>query len=234
MCGFTKMEYNEWMNTFNDTWIKQHLVHTYPPKQHIPKLLHLIWVGKVAPPETLSVYLAKWKELMPLWTIRLWTNDDIHEFSPEIIAKLAETNTGVQKADIMRYSIIEKYGGFYMDADMTPIKELDSLIYMSDLVVCHDNYITWEYISVGFFGAKPNHPVMKKAVEISLSAQVNTGEPHMSTGPRLLGLAVSTVPPVCDKYTLLSIGTFYRADTSGECEIPEKFAEHQYARNWDN
>ena len=60
------MDYNEWMVSFNDTWIKQHLNHAYPPKQYIPKLLHLIWVGKASHPDTLQVYLNKWKELMPL------------------------------------------------------------------------------------------------------------------------------------------------------------------------
>ena len=45
------MTYEEWMAEFNDTWIKQHLVHKYPPKQYIPRLLHLIWVGKAEQPD---------------------------------------------------------------------------------------------------------------------------------------------------------------------------------------
>lgn len=227
------MTYEEWMAEFNDTWIKQHLVHKYPPKQYIPRLLHLIWVGKAEQPDILQIYLDKWKNLMPHWSVRLWTNEDINEseFQPEILAKINEAEKGVQKADIMRYAIVEKYGGIYVDADMEPVKELDALLYMSGLVVCHDNYVTWTYINNAFFGAKPNHPVLKKAVELCISANLNTNTPNFQTGPALFGVAISLVPPENEKYTLLSFGTFYGPDC--RCEIPEKFGEHHYAKNWD-
>jgi len=212
------------------SWIENHIEFVIP-KQYIPRVLHIVWIGRSAQPESLAGYVSKWKELMPHWTVRLWTNEDLNEneVRPEVLAKINEAEKGTQKADILKYYIVEKYGGVYVDADVEPVKCLDPLLYMSDLVICHDNEVTWAYIAVGFFAASPNHPVLSKAVELCLNAELNTDAPHLTTGPHVFGIAVSITPPL-KKYTLLPLDAFYWVDGG---ITPNRFGTHLYARSWD-
>ena len=214
------------------SWIQEHLSSVYPIKQHIPSILHIIWVGKSEQPETLKSYIVKWKELMPHWTIRVWGNDDLNdkEFHPDMLVKILSANRSVQKADIMRYSIIEKYGGVYVDADVEPARNLDPILYMSDLVLCHDNYITWEYIQNAVFAASPNHPVLKKAIQLCMGAELNTDNPHMTTGPHVLARAVASTPPISEKYTLLPLEVFHWPEGGMH---PTRLASHHSIGMWN-
>jgi len=211
------------------SWIENNIE---PVKQYIPKILHVVWIGKSPEPESLAGYVSKWKELMPYWNVRMWTNADLseEEVRPDVLARINEAEKGTQKADILKYYIVEKYGGVYVDADVEPVKSLDPILYLSDLVICHDNEITWEYISVGFFAASPNHPVLSKAVELCLIAQLNTDSPQLSTGPYVFGRAVSLTPPSGLRYSLLPMDAFYWIEGG---ITPNRFGTHLYARSWD-
>jgi mannosyltransferase OCH1-like enzyme len=143
----------------------------------IPRIIHLIWVGDNPKPNYLLDNLNKWKELMPSWDIKLWTNNDIStkHFPLNIIKLLNKVNKGAQKADIMRYYIMAKYGGFYLDSDVTPYRSLEPLITQLpniNAILCHDFELTWAYISIGFFSAIPNHPIFIKACELVNNALI--------------------------------------------------------------
>ncbi len=215
------------------SWIQNHLNYVPQIKQYIPNLLHIVWVGKSPQPESLPGYIAKWKELMPHWTIRVWTNEDLtkEEIREDVLEKINQSDKGTQKADILKYYIVWKYGGVYVDADVIPMASMDPLLYMSDLVVCNDIEISWDFISVGFFAASPNHPVLSKAVDICMDAELNTHEPHLATGPYVFGRAVSQIGPLHEKYTSIEQGSFYATDKPFGSYV--KFGHHIYAHNWD-
>ena len=201
-----------------------------PLSTNIPKCIHLIWVGPDNAPGFMRDNVEGWAKLMPDWTIRLWTNQDINttEF-PERALNLINTATkGAQKADIMRYFIIEKYGGVYMDVDVVPNKSLEPLLTFKDtgMVICHDLPLTWEYISIGFFAAKPKHPVLKTACEMCYTTLINTEDIHLKTGPFLLGHAVAKTN-ILEKIYLLPVKAFYRNEYD-----TARFGTHTYAKMW--
>lgn len=212
-----------------ENWIQNHIQLRRINK---PRVLHLIWVGKSKQPDYLDRHIIKWKELMPEWTIRLWTNEDLteEEIEPNVLSKIKEAEKGTQKADILKYYVVWKYGGIYVDADTEPTRSLEPILYMSDLVICHHNEITWPYIAVGFFAACPNHPVLRRSVDICMNAQLNTDEPHMTTGPRVFGQAVSEIPPSNEKYTMLDLECFYWPEGG---MTPNRFGSHFFAGSWD-
>lgn len=197
--------------------------------QYIPKLLHMIWVGPDTPPPYVSAHFQTWNNLLPSWTLRLWTNDDIHstEFPAHIVDQIHLAKKGAQKADIMRYFIIEKYGGVYMDVDVVPHRSLSPLLCLSPVVLCHDLPITWAYVAIGFFASAPHHPLFKKACELCARVTLNTPDIHLYTGPRLLGEALSLVKYEGPPITLLPTKFFYRNEA-----FPNRFGTHTYAKNW--
>jgi mannosyltransferase OCH1-like enzyme len=194
----------------------------------IPKLLHLIWVGNKDVPTDVNNNISKWRELMPDWNIRIWRNEDINEneFPHYIVDKINSSIKFAQKADIMRYHIIEKYGGVYVDTDNVPHRSLnDILTFGSDIVLWHDNFVTWEYISISFIGAVPHHPILQLACELCKTAEINTPDVHLKTGPHLMGRAVSIRG---DKNCLILNHRFFDKHSV----FPEKFASHTYAASW--
>jgi mannosyltransferase OCH1-like enzyme len=199
---------------------------------HIPRILHLIWVGPDSAPESLNEYIIKWHKLIPNWEIRLWTNNDINttEFPPGIVDKINSATKGAQKADIMRYFIVEKYGGFYADADIIPHNSLEPLVTNltdANMVICHDIPVTWGYMANSFFGAIPNHPVMRYVSELCYNAIINTDDVHLQTGPRLFGWAISEIPLSQEKLYVLPHTAFYYNDRA-----TYKFGKHTYAKMW--
>lgn len=204
----------------------------YPSQ--IPRILHCIWVGSAAPPSTLKTYLDTWYKLMPSWEIRLWTNADIttRNFPEKAIALINKAEKGAQKADIMRYFIIERYGGVYMDVDVIPTRSLEPLVTSfkdATIIVCHDIPLTWEYISIGFFAAAPHHPVIQTATSLCYKAELNTEDIHLKTGPFILGTAVATTGITArnEKSYLLPSNYFYRNE-----EFTGRFGTHTYAKMW--
>jgi mannosyltransferase OCH1-like enzyme len=131
----------------------------------------------------------------------------------------------------MRYHIIEKYGGFYIDTDTIAIRSLDPIVYMGfDLVLYHDNFVTWNYICNSPFGACPHHPVLKEACIRVMNAELNTLDVNMKTGPLLWGTVISQIEPENrKKYLLLDYPLF-----SNFHNPPGKFGTHTYAASWVN
>jgi glycosyltransferase involved in cell wall biosynthesis len=199
----------------------------------IPRILHMIWVGDSPMPDTFMLYITQWQTLMPSWSIRIWTNTDINSmvFPQEAIDLINTATKGAQKADIMRYFIIEKYGGIYMDADVIPHRSLEPLIASfknSSLITCHDIPLTWEYISIGFFAATPHHPVLQTACTMCYDTIVNTEDIHLKTGPFLFGHAIANTPvKLYEKHILLPSKYFYRNSS-----FNERFGDHTYAKQW--
>lgn len=199
----------------------------------IPQILHMVWVGSSNPkPDTFDMYVSQWKRLMPHWQIRIWGDEDITEehFPADIIAKIHASEKGAQKCDIMKYHIVERYGGVYMDADVEPHRSLDPVIYDlndADIVLCHDIPLTWEYMAVGFFAAIPHHPVLKLACEILKGATINTHDIHMHTGPQVMGWAMARPTDSVRKCAILPARYFYYNDG-----FSDRLGRHTYAKLW--
>lgn len=198
---------------------------------NIPRILHLIWIGNKEQPDYLMEHLSKWKILMPNWQIILWTNSDLIEekFPSNILDLLNKVNSGAQKADILRYFIVEKYGGVYLDLDIVPNKSLEPIIKQlsnTSLVICHDLEITWKYVINAFFAAVPNHPVLKTACYIcENNLVINTEDIHMHSGPRLFGECISLNQK--SDIICLPSNLFYH-----NLNYDNRFGMHLYAKNW--
>lgn len=213
-------------------WIRDSIdLITTLPMNIIPLKLHMIWVGSSEVSENAMNNFLEWKKMMPNWESKLWRNEDItlEHFPQEAIDKINSAEVGAQKADIMRYYVVEKYGGFYMDTDVIPNRPLDSLVYLGyDLVLYHDNNLTWNYIINCFFGAIPHHPVLQEVCKRILNVELNTNDVHMKTGPYLWGTTVSEVPPISGKkYAILNFPYF-----SQLYNPIDKFGTHTYAASW--
>jgi len=97
----------------------------------IPPVLHQIWMqGKDAVPAKYAAARATWAAVHPTWEIRVWDEADLTALvrgTPWESAVLLCRRL-IQRADVLRCAVLERFGGVYADMDMYALKPLDPLL----------------------------------------------------------------------------------------------------------
>ena len=172
----------------------------------IPKLIHQIWIGGEVP-QTLVDMADSVKAANPDYEYKLWLESDADSFQFET-KKIydAATNPG-QKSDILRYAILKKYGGIYLDTDFIGVKSFDQLLHLDFFVgVSYDKEPT---LFNGLIGAVPNHPVI---IEANVFGEIRDGDGMdviKTTGPWFLTKKLFKNIDKAGKIVVLPLTYFY-------------------------
>lgn len=98
----------------------------------IPKIIHQTWRDKNIP-EHLAAYTSSWKKMHPDWEYVLWTDDMnrkfIHDNHPHFLPVYDRYPTAIQRVDAVRYFILLKLGGVFVDLDFECLKNVSPLLY---------------------------------------------------------------------------------------------------------
>jgi mannosyltransferase OCH1-like enzyme len=125
----------------------------------IPKTIHQIWIGPLPAPTRLT---STWRTMHPDWEYRLWTDHTGWENQSQIDI-MSEWNG---KADIMRYEILEKYGGILVDADSECVQPLDESFLVHEAFACWENEILRPgLVATGYVGACKGSSLMRKCID---------------------------------------------------------------------
>jgi mannosyltransferase OCH1-like enzyme len=106
-------------------------------KPRIPRLLHQIWIGNRPLPDLRRCGQQSWFENHPTWNYKLWTNKEIkgYRFSDANLQNLFCRSSRIsEKADLLRYDILNQFGGAVVDLDCRCLEPLDVLHH------CYDFY----------------------------------------------------------------------------------------------
>jgi len=161
-------------------------------------------------------------------------------------------------ADLMRYHLLERFGGIYLDTDIVAIRSLLPFLTYSAFTVCEVSFERTKHFSRtsatmpselcsracnAVIGAKPYHPALQQAKERSMENTLKAFErdPEAKFNVRISG------PPqwtdVAKKYgevVFLRSYTFYpcawhrKQDCIKEKYLSDKrvFAMHTWAESW--
>jgi mannosyltransferase OCH1-like enzyme len=150
----------------------------------IPKIIHQIWLGSPVP-ESFKALQESWIEnhLGRGWTYKLWTDDDIADFGLYNQQYYDDTDNYGVKADILRWEVVYRYGGVYVDMDFECLRSLDTLHYTYDFYTALQPLDTF-FVQLGaaLFGARPGHPLLKHCIETIKDDWYQKGAPK-KTGP---------------------------------------------------
>jgi len=217
----------------------------------IPKIIHQLWIGTKPAPITL---MNSWKEKHPDFEYILWNETEIkkREFVFECQEKIDDIEEINGKADIMRWEILYKFGGVFLDADSICVEPID------DILLNKSCFAGWEQeevrkglIATGTMGFPQKHPLVKNAIDWILQNEVSQQKANMmawqSVGPGLLTRMYNTNQfkdlHIFPSYTFLPIhltGLEYRGhgkiyayqawgstkqsyDTMNELKLPNQF-----------
>ena len=139
----------------------------------IPKILHQIWVGDL--PEQFSRLSETWKHDYPAWHYLFWNEERIdrfvHEQYPQYEPLFRRLPYDVQRWDAIRYLILYRMGGMYVDFDYESIRPLDGLLATKSCCFAQEPLLHYQlakrtYIfNCSLMAAVPGHPFVKKIIE---------------------------------------------------------------------
>ena len=159
-------------------YLKEHFVaairnnHIHPK---IPQIIHQIYEDLAGPPPSLVEISQSWKELNPDWKYRFWNKNDIETFLktyyPEFIPAYNAFSHNVQRWDAIRYLILYKFGGLYVDMDYECTENITPILCNTECAMglepeAHAVRIHVPYI-VGnaFMATVPEHPYFKELID---------------------------------------------------------------------
>lgn len=198
----------------------------------IPKKIHQIWVGpNTMPPKSIE-FIEDIKKLHPDYEYRLWTDSDLTPANFSNLLVIQSTPIYAQKADIMRYEILYRHGGIYLDIDFEIFKPLTPLL-TADLVVCNEDEHIDKYITNAFICSSIENPDMKRCVEnIGKTTLGDRHQVNVTTGPYYLRkhirLEYANVLPTHVMYPTHYTQRGYRPDKF----LPDTYGMHHWDKNW--
>ncbi len=160
----------------------------------IPKIIHQTWKEE-AIPEKWNAYQQTVQQLHPDWEYRLWTDAENDAFArkefPEFYPVYKGFSRNIMRADVIRYLIMYKIGGLYLDLDYEFLKPFD---FEEALVVLPKNRSISEgdaYDGIGncVFASVPGHVYWRNVLDdLKNNPPVidNYGDVIAATGPLLL------------------------------------------------
>jgi mannosyltransferase OCH1-like enzyme len=163
----------------------------------VPKIIHQIWIGPKPAPINL---MNTWKEKNPDFEYIFWNEEEFAKRNIKFICqnRINEMEEYCGKADIMRWEILYRFGGIYIDADSFCVEPIDDIL-------CSNSFAGWEneirrngLIAVGTMGFCVNHEIPRIAIEIIKNNEVSYAKTQkrawQNTGPLLLTNIYNKLP----------------------------------------
>lgn len=158
----------------------------------LPPVLHQSWVDE-QPPKVLAAVRARWSEVLPSWTHRLWTDRDNRlawaAHHPELLALYDGYPHGVQRADAARLLYMQLHGGVYADLDVAPCELTERALGRPALMLVRDPWRgslrrkRMQHVSNFFFASPKGHPFWAYAIAGLPAHRNHPRGIMMQTGP---------------------------------------------------
>jgi mannosyltransferase OCH1-like enzyme len=189
----------------------------------IPRIIHRIWLGDEPLRDEFQRYGETWRKHHPGWEMCLWTEDDLPELA--LTQVLQRGRHHAERADVLRYELLKRFGGVYVDIDFECLRSLESLL---DEVEVFAAFQLPERVSNAMLGAVPGHPLFERASR-EAALRIGVGTIPAATGPQFFTRLVKDFPEV----TLYGSEKFFpylwtEPHRANE-HFPEAYAVHRWA-----
>ncbi|NDD58240.1 MAG: hypothetical protein EBZ47_03175 [Chlamydiae bacterium] len=170
---------------FKDLYLKQSKQPSYfaDSEAIIPKIIHFIWIGPGDFPKESIPNLQSWLLYHPDWQVKFWTDRPRHLPVSSITEYLItdwsctelekcyhKTCNFAEKSDILRYEILLREGGLYVDHDVKCFKSFDDLnskyeLYCGLELPSDTPTPSSIHVTNNLIAARPGHPVLQRCVQ---------------------------------------------------------------------
>jgi mannosyltransferase OCH1-like enzyme len=198
----------------------------------IPKVFHQIWINRNNPelPEKFRDYRDSWLALHPDWEYKLWNLDNLG-FTPRRMDLVNSASNYAQMADVLRYEILLRHGGVYLDTDFECLRNIEPILVGVENFSCSED---GRSVSIGIIGATPGSIYMERCIS-ALPERVGETNTAEETGPGLM-TRVLLREGIAGDFALFPQEWFYPYSWNephrANEQFPDAYAVHRWAHSW--
>ncbi|KAI6654298.1 Tubulin alpha-1C chain [Oopsacas minuta] len=161
----------------------------------LQKNFHFIWISPTLDKTTIPSIetdlmnnIKSCRILHPNWKFIIWTDDTVRLEFPELSKFLIKVKTPAAMSDILRIYILVRYGGVYLDMDVTCIQNIESLLqfqYCTAFVGNEESMVdngVVIHITNALVASTANHRILTKAAEEIINTALDDVSPDIKTG----------------------------------------------------
>jgi mannosyltransferase OCH1-like enzyme len=212
------------------------------PQVHlkIPKIIHQIWIGGKLP-EIFNPLIKTWidKHIDRGWVYKLWTDEDIESFGLYNKGFYDQTDSPGVKSDLLKWEIVYRYGGVYIDTDFECYKALDILHYTYDFYTALQPLDT-QFVQLGaaLFAAVPGHPILQHCIETikddwhHKGAPTKSGPVHFTKSFYAMAGKKDNKDIAFPSFYFYPLGCLEKNIKKDEWLSQGAFAVHHWAKSW--
>jgi hypothetical protein len=158
----------------------------------IPRTIHRVWLGDRPIPEEHERFGETFARHHPGWGMRLWTDEDLPAL--DITAGERErSRTHSELSNLVRYEVLHRFGGVYVDTDVECRRDLTPLLRGIDAFAALE---LPGAVGTAILGSVAGHPAFARAARLARHT-VGTGvHSQDADGPRFLSLILEQEPGV--------------------------------------
>jgi len=166
-------------------WQKQ-LKNENKKSEVIPKIIHQIWLGDKPKPEYYQRFKKTWLFYNPEYQYILWDDKKVEKLkliNQKLFNKIK--NPGA-KSDILRYELLYKFGGIYVDTDFECLKKIPNDLLKLNYVACMQFENKPQIGNSIIFGQKSSEELLEIVSSCKRPREESTDDIMNSTGPNML------------------------------------------------
>ena len=154
----------------------------------IPKIIHYCWFGRGEMSTLHRRCVESWKKYCPEYELKLW-NEDNADIDNEYCREAIIQKKWAFVADWVRFDVLCRHGGIYLDTDMELIASLDSVLGLHGCLMAREtSKDVGQGYGAGFLACEAGNPIM--ATARSLISRELVAQRLFATSPVVLKKAV--------------------------------------------
>ena len=195
--------------------------------REIPPILHRIWIGGAPLPAEFEAFGQTWRQHHPHWEFRTWGDHDAEALLPRRV--LRGSRSPSELSNLVRYEILRRHGGVYVDTDVECRRPIDPLLAGASA------FAGWERhsrLGTAVLASAPRHPVFELAAREARLTQGLGLDSVEANGPGFFTQVVAERPlimayPKEHFYPYLWDEPYRRHES-----FPQSFAVHHWQLSW--
>jgi inositol phosphorylceramide mannosyltransferase catalytic subunit len=194
----------------------------------IPSTIHRVWLGESPMPDEYERFGETFAQLHPDWEMRLWTDDDLTQLGigdPE----RKRVRTRSELANLMRYEVLHRYGGVYVDTDVECLRPLTKLLRGIDAFAALE---VPERVGNAILGSVPDHPAFERAARLARQTLATGTHSAEANGPYFLSLILEQDPDVAIFGAELFYPYLWDEPERRHETFPDAYTVHHWAQSW--
>lgn len=194
----------------------------------IPRTIHRVWLGEKPIPEEHERFGRSFARHHPDWEMRLWTEEDL----PALGIGREErerARTYSELSNLVRYEVLSRHGGVYVDTDVECLRPLTPLLRGIDAFAALE---VPGGVGSAILGSVARHSTFERAARL---ARRTLGTGHHSpdaNGPRFLSLIIEQEGNVALFPARLFYPYLWSEPERRHETFPHAYAVHHWTLSW--